>query len=209
MPTARDVMKQGPVIPVVKIEQLDQAVPMAEALLAGGIRVIEVTMRTAQALACVSEIRKRVPEALVGVGTLTRPEHFAQARDAGGLFTVSPGSPQMLLDAANDCGLPFLPGVMTPSDVIRATAAGFSALKLFPAEQAGGVAMLKALHGPFPELVFCPTGGVTLESMPHYLSLGFVPCIGGSWLTPAELMRGGDWPAITRLAKQASTHASY
>lgn len=198
-----DVMRVGPVIPVIVIEELAHAVPLARALVAGGVQVLEVTLRTPVALAAIRAIAREVPDAIVGVGTLTRPQDFAQAADAGARFGVSPGLTSAMAQAAHETGLPLLPGVMTPSDVIAARLAGFSELKLFPAQQAGGIGMLKALSGPFPDAVFCPTGGITVETAPEFLALPNVACVGGSWLTPRAALAAGDWEAITALARQA------
>ena len=195
----------GPVIPVIVIQDVERAVPLARALVAGGVRVLEVTLRTPAGLPAIRAIAREVPEAIVGVGTLTDADEFAAARDAGAQFAVSPGLTPALVDAARATGLPWLPGVMTPSDVIAARAAGLRQLKLFPAEQAGGLGMLKALHGPFPDVLFCPTGGVTPNTAPQFLALPNVPCVGGSWLTPPAAVAAGDWNAITALAKQASS----
>jgi len=199
-----DVMRAGPVIPVIVIEELADPVPLAKALIAGGVRVLEVTLRTPVALEAIRAIAREAPEAIVGAGTLTRPEDFPAARDAGACFGVSPGLTPALIQAARDSGLPLLPGVMTPSDVIAARLAGFRALKLFPAQQAGGVGMLKALAGPFPDVTFCPTGGITAETAPEFLALPNVGCVGGSWLTPRAALAAGDWEAITALARQAA-----
>jgi 2-dehydro-3-deoxyphosphogluconate aldolase / (4S)-4-hydroxy-2-oxoglutarate aldolase len=199
-----DVMRTGPVIPVIVIERLDDAVPLARALVAGGVRVLEVTLRTPVALDAVAAIAREVGDAIVGVGTITRPEDFDAALAAGARFGVSPGLTPALADAARRSRLPLLPGVMTPSDVIAARAAGFSALKLFPAQQAGGLEMLKALAGPFPDVVFCPTGGITSASAPQYLAQPNVACVGGSWLTPRAAVAGGDWDVITALAAEAA-----
>lgn len=199
-----DIMRASPVIPVIAIEELQQAVPLAQALVAGGIRVLEITLRTAHGLAAIRAIAEQVPEAIVGVGTLTRPEEFVAARDAGAVFGVSPGLTAALVDAARASGLPLLPGVMTPSEVMAAREAGFMQLKLFPAVPAGGVGMLKALSGPLPDILFCPTGGISIESAPQFLALENVACVGGSWLTPKEALRAGDWSAISALARQAS-----
>jgi len=195
----------GPVIPVIVIQDVERAVPLARALVAGGVRVLEVTLRTPAGLPAIRAIAREVPEAIVGVGTLTDADEFAAARDAGAQFAVSPGLTPALVNAARASGLPWLPGVMTPSDVIAARAAGLRQLKLFPAEQAGGLGMLKALHGPFPDVLFCPTGGVTPNTAPQFLALPNVPCVGGSWLTPPAAVAAGDWNAITALAKQASS----
>ena len=199
-----EVMRVGPVIPVIVIDDLAQAVPLANALVAGGVRVLEVTLRTPAALAAIRAIAREVPEAIVGVGTLTRPEDFTEALDAGARFGVSPGLTPALIEAARDSGLPLLPGVMTPSDVIAARLAGFRELKLFPAQQAGGIGMLKALGGPFPDVTFCPTGGIAAETAPEFLALPNVACVGGSWLTPKAALAAGDWAAITALARQVN-----
>ena len=165
---------------------------------------MEVTLRTRVALEAIRAISREVDDAIVGVGTISRAEHFQQAVDAGARFGVSPGLTNELIDAAQANKLPLLPGVMTPSDVIAARAAGFFALKLFPAQQAGGIGMLKALSGPFPDVTFCPTGGVTAASAPGYLALPNVGCVGGSWLTPQAAVRAGEWGKITELARDAS-----
>ena len=199
-----DVMRVGPVIPVLIIEDLAYAVPLARALVAGGVRVLEVTLRTPVALAAIRAMADEVPEAIVGVGTLTRPEDFTEARDAGACFGVSPGLTPALIAAARQSGLPLLPGVMTPSDVIAARQAGFEQLKLFPARQAGGMGMLQALAGPFPDVTFCPTGGITAETAPEFLALPNVGCVGGSWLTPKAALLAGDWGRITELAREAN-----
>jgi 2-dehydro-3-deoxyphosphogluconate aldolase/(4S)-4-hydroxy-2-oxoglutarate aldolase len=197
-----DLMRCGPVIPVIVIDRIEQAVPLARALVAGGVRVLEVTLRTPVALQAVRAIAQEVEGAIVGVGTMTRTEDFAESIKAGALFGVSPGLTQELVSAARDSGLPLLPGVMTPSDVIAARAAGFTALKLFPAQQAGGVGMLRALGGPFPDIAFCPTGGITAATAPDFLGLPNVACVGGSWLTPPDAIGAGDWGRITALARE-------
>ena len=201
---ALDVMRTGPVIPVIVIDRLEDAVPLARALVEGGVRVLEVTLRTPAGLKAIEAIAREVEGALVGVGTITRPQDFTDAASAGAVFGVSPGLTPELIDAALASGMPLLPGVMTPSDVIAARSAGFSELKLFPAQQAGGLGMLKALGGPFPDVTFCPTGGVTLQSAPELLALPNVACVGGSWLTPKDAVQGGDWARITRLASEAA-----
>jgi 2-dehydro-3-deoxyphosphogluconate aldolase/(4S)-4-hydroxy-2-oxoglutarate aldolase len=199
-----EVMRVGPVIPVIVIDDLAQAVPLARALVGGGVRVLEVTLRTAAGLAAIRAIAQELPEAIVGVGTLTTAEDFALARDAGARFGVSPGLTPALIEAARSTGLPLLPGVMTPSDIIAARSAGFRQLKLFPAQPAGGIGMLRALHGPFPDVLFCPTGGVSEETAPQFLALPNVACVGGSWLTPKPAVQAGDWEQITRLARRAA-----
>lgn len=202
--TVGRVLAAGPVIPVLIIDDEDAAVPLAQALLAGGVRVLEVTLRTSSALAAVRAISTQVPDAIVGVGTVSRPEDFARAAEAGARFAVSPGVTDDLVAAARESSLPYLPGVMTPSDVIRARTAGLTALKLFPAEPAGGIAMLRALAGPFPDVRFCPTGGITVETAPSYLALANVACVGGSWLAPKAAVQAGDWQTITALASVAA-----
>lgn len=198
------IMRAGPVIPVIVIDRLEDAVPLARALVAGGVRVLELTLRTPVALRAIEAIANEVEGAIVGVGTITRAEDFVRSIKAGASFGVSPGLTPELVAAARDSGLPLLPGVMTPSEVIAARAAGFNELKLFPAQQAGGLGMLKALSGPFPDTRFCPTGGISPAMAPEFLALPNVTCIGGSWLTPREAVAAGDWPRITALAREAA-----
>jgi 2-dehydro-3-deoxyphosphogluconate aldolase/(4S)-4-hydroxy-2-oxoglutarate aldolase len=200
----RQVMRVGPVIPVIIIDKVDDAVPLAKALVDGGVRVLEVTLRTPVALDAIRAIAAQVKDAIVGVGTISRPEDFEQAAAAGATFGVSPGLTPALIEAARASRLPLLPGVMTPSDVIAARAAGFTNLKLFPAQQAGGMGMLKALGSPFPDVTFCPTGGVTADTAPDFLALPNVACVGGSWLTPMNLVAKGEWGRITELARAAA-----
>ena len=199
-----DILALSPVMPVIALERVADAVPLARALVKGGIRLLEVTLRTPVALECVRAIAAEVPEAVVGVGTITTPADLDASLRAGAVFGVSPGASASLLLAAAAGPLPFVPGVMTPSDVINAADAGFNTLKLFPAAQAGGLEMLKALGGPFPHVRFCPTGGVTLQSAPALLALKNVVCVGGSWLTPKALIDSGDWAAIETLARDAA-----
>jgi len=198
-----DILKDGPVMPVIVLNELKHAVPLARALVAGGIRVLEVTMRTPIALDCVRAIRAAVPDAIVGVGTVTGPDDVLAAITAGAQFGVSPGATPALLDAINKSGLPFLPGTMTPSEVLAARDAGFRALKLFPAAPAGGIPLLKALASVFADVLFCPTGGIDAASAHGYLALPNVACVGGSWLAPQSLIAAGDWDGITELAKAA------
>jgi 2-dehydro-3-deoxyphosphogluconate aldolase/(4S)-4-hydroxy-2-oxoglutarate aldolase len=199
-----DIMYASPVIPVIVIEELAHAVPLAQALVAGGIRVLEVTLRTEHGLAAIRAMIEAVPKAIVGVGTITRPEDFVAARDAGAVFGVSPGLTPALIAAAASSGLPLLPGVMTPSEVMAAREAGFKQLKLFPAAPAGGVAMLNALAGPLGDVMFCPTGGISEDSAPRFLACDNVACVGGSWLTPRDAVKAGDWARITALATAAA-----
>jgi 2-dehydro-3-deoxyphosphogluconate aldolase / (4S)-4-hydroxy-2-oxoglutarate aldolase len=193
----------GPVIPVIVIQRLEDAVPLAEALVSGGIKVLEVTLRTPVALQAMEAMAK-VPGAIVGAGTLRTPQDVANARNAGCVFGVSPGYTDALASACKAEGLPLLPGVSTASEVMQANAAGFNFLKLFPAVAVGGVNLLKSLAGPFPDVAFCPTGGISLESAPQFLSLPNVKVCGGSWLTPQDAVDAKDWARITRLAAEAS-----
>lgn len=199
-----EMMRASPVIPVIQIDNPEHALPLARALVAGGIRVLEVTLRTAHGLAAIRAIASAIPEAIVGVGTVTRAEDFAAALDAGAVFAVSPGLTPAVAEGARRSGLPLLPGVMTPSEVMAARELGFYQLKLFPAVPAGGVGMLNALAGPLPDVTFCPTGGITVASAPDFLKCGNVACVGGSWLTPKDAMQAGDWGRITELARQAA-----
>ncbi|MCZ8113072.1 MAG: bifunctional 4-hydroxy-2-oxoglutarate aldolase/2-dehydro-3-deoxy-phosphogluconate aldolase [Betaproteobacteria bacterium] len=193
----------GPVIPVIVVQRLEQAVPLACALIDGGVKVLEVTLRTPVALAAIEAIARAVPEAVVGAGTLRLPADAKAARDAGSRFAVSPGYTVALGAACREAGLPLLPGVATGSEVMAAMADGLRFLKFFPAVQAGGIPMLKALAGPFPDITFCPTGGITPETAPQFLALPNVAVCGGSWLTPADAVEQGDWARITRLAREA------
>jgi 2-dehydro-3-deoxyphosphogluconate aldolase/(4S)-4-hydroxy-2-oxoglutarate aldolase len=193
----------GPVIPVIVIQRLEDAVPLAEALVAGGVKVLEVTLRTPVALQAMEAMARAVPEAIVGAGTLRSVADVKAARDAGCQFGVSPGYTDAIGAACREQGLPLLPGVSTASEVMQANAAGYSFLKLFPAVAVGGINLLKALGGPFPDVAFCPTGGISLESAPQFLSLPNVKVCGGSWLTPQDAVEQGDWARITRLAAQA------
>ena len=202
-----DILRLGPVIPVVVVERPADAVPLARALAAGGVRVLEVTLRTPAALEAVRAIAGEVEGVVVGAGTVTQPGELDAARLAGARFAVSPGFSGTLAAAASDAGLPWLPGVMTPSDVMAAREAGCSSLKFFPAAAAGGVGMLQALRGPFADVVFCPTGGITAASAPDYLRLPNVACVGGTWLTPPDATAAGDWARITTLARRAAALA--
>ena len=202
--TSLQVMQDAPVIPVIVLNELAHAVPLARALLAGGIRMLEVTLRTPVALACMEAMAREVPEVVVGAGTVRSPQDVRAARDAGARFAVSPGLTPSLGQACRDLQLPLLPGVATASDIMLAQEQGYTELKFFPAVPAGGTAMLQAWAGPFPELRFCPTGGVSANNARDFLRLSNVACIGGSWLTPADALQAKDWTRITRLAKEAS-----
>lgn len=199
-----DVVQLGPVIPVLAFDSAEQGEHVSRALHAGGVKVLEITLRTAAGLAAIERASQLADDIVVGVGTITKPEHCAQAKKAGAQFGVSPGLTKDLHLAAQDAGLPLLPGVMTPSDLIQAIELGYDMVKFFPAQQAGGVAMLQAFYGPFPNLRFCPTGGITVETAPDFLKQPNVVCVGGSWLTPKKVVAAKDWAEITRLAQAAS-----
>jgi 2-dehydro-3-deoxyphosphogluconate aldolase / (4S)-4-hydroxy-2-oxoglutarate aldolase len=199
-----EILKASPVMPVIVLDRVEDAVPLAAALVEGGIRVLEITMRTPVALDCVRAIRAAVPDAIVGVGTVTNVAEMNSAVAAGAAFGVSPGTTDALLAHAKSIHFPFLPGTMTPSDVMRVLEHGFTAMKLFPAKQAGGIDMLKALGGPFAHVTFCPTGGIDAASAPAFLSLKNVACVGGSWLAPAELIMNKDWASIRERARAAA-----
>lgn len=192
------------VLPVIALENADDAVPMAEALLAGGIDAMEITLRTAAALEAVRRVAAAVPGMCVGAGTLARPEDFQKVIDAGARFAISPGLTPALARAGAASGIAYWPGVMTPSEALAAREYGFMLVKLFPAQQAGGIGMLQAMAPVFPDLRFCPTGGITAETAGAFLKLQNVAMIGGSWLTPKALVQARDWAAITALAAQAS-----
>jgi 2-dehydro-3-deoxyphosphogluconate aldolase / (4S)-4-hydroxy-2-oxoglutarate aldolase len=199
--TALQVMQDAPVIPVIVLNDVAHAVPMARALVAGGVRMLEVTLRTPQALACMEAIARDVPEAVVGAGTVRTKADAQAAANAGARFAVSPGYTSAVGQACRDLGLSLLPGVATGSEIMMAQEDGFTQLKFFPAMQAGGPAMLKAWSGPFFDVKFCPTGGVTLQNAPELLALPNVVCVGGSWIVPADAMVKGEWDKITQLAK--------
>jgi len=199
-----DLAAHGPVIPVIVIQDPADAVPMARALVEGGVRVLEVTLRTPTALRCIEAILAAVPEAIVGAGTIRSVADAQAAKDAGCRFGVSPGYSHDIGTYCRNVGLPLLPGVASASEVMAANADGFDFLKFFPATAAGGIPMLKALAGPFPDVVFCPTGGITLETAPQFLALPNVRVCGGSWLTPGDAVAAKDWGRITRLAREAS-----
>lgn len=200
----REIMVASPVMPVIVLDDVADAVPLARALVDGGVRVLEVTLRTLAALAVIRAIRAALPEAIVGAGTITGAADLVAAIEAGAQFGVSPGTTDALIAAVQGAGLPFLPGAMTPSEILKLREAGFTAMKLFPAQQAGGVGMLKALGAVFPELVFCPTGGIDAASAPQYLALPNVACVGGSWLAPTALVKTKKWSEISRLASEAA-----
>ena len=201
----RDITALAPVIPILTITDLGHAVPLARALCAGGLRVLEITLRTPVAFAAIEAMRAAVPAAIIGVGTLTRAIEFAAANRVGAQFGVTPGLTPELSSAARGARFPLLPGVMTPTELLSARNAGFETLRFFPAHQAGGVGMLNALAGPFPDVRFCPSGGITRATAPDYLALPNVACIGGSWFAPPDMIKVGDWRGIEALARDASS----
>ena len=200
-----ELVKYGPVIPVIVIEDINDAVPMAEALLAGGIKVLEVTLRTNSALKAIEMIANKVPDAIVGAGTLRTKSDATNAKLAGSQFAVSPGYTNEMGMVCKEIELPLLPGVSSGGEVMHANNDGYYFLKLFPAVAVGGINLLKGFSGPFSDVQFCPTGGVTVNSAPDFLALSNVPVCGGTWLTPKNLIENKDWAAITKLAKQASS----
>ncbi|AMO24279.1 bifunctional 4-hydroxy-2-oxoglutarate aldolase/2-dehydro-3-deoxy-phosphogluconate aldolase [Ramlibacter solisilvae] len=201
--TPRDVMDDAPVIPVIVLSDVAHAAPLASALVAGGIRMLEVTLRTGAALACIEAIARDVPEAVIGAGTVRSAADAQAAARAGARFAVSPGYTQAVGQACKDLDLPLLPGVSTGSEIMAAQQDGFDALKFFPAVPAGGATMLMAWEGPFGDVKFCPTGGINPANARDFLVLPNVACVGGSWLSPAEVIARGDWKHITQLAKDA------
>ncbi|WTU15707.1 bifunctional 4-hydroxy-2-oxoglutarate aldolase/2-dehydro-3-deoxy-phosphogluconate aldolase [Streptomyces sp. NBC_00075] len=198
------VLDLAPVIPVVVVEDLVDAVPLARALVAGGLPAIEVTLRTPVALDAIRAIADGVPDAVVGVGTVISPGQVSDALAAGARFLVSPGWTDVLLESMRASGVPFLPGVSTTSEVVALLERGVREMKFFPAEAAGGAAYLKALAGPLPQARFCPTGGVGPANAPEYLALPNVACVGGSWMLPADAIASRDWDRVEALARQAA-----
>jgi 2-dehydro-3-deoxyphosphogluconate aldolase/(4S)-4-hydroxy-2-oxoglutarate aldolase len=203
-PSESSLLSRVPVVPVVVVDDPAHAVPVARALVAGGLPVIELTLRTPVALDAIRAIAAEVPEILVGAGTIVSPGQAKEALDAGAQFLVSPGSTLSLLGAMADTGLPFLPGTATVSEVLAVLEAGCTELKFFPAEASGGAAFLKSIAAPVPAARFCPTGGITAATAPSYLALSNVGCVGGSWLTPADALASGDWARVTELARAAA-----
>ena len=204
--TVEKIMELSPVVPVLVIDQLDDAVPLAEALLAGGIRILEITLRTEAALPAVERIAASCADAVVGVGTVTRPEQVQQAIDHGAEFIISPGVTPKLLAAVQD--IPFLPGVASVSELMLGQEFGLQHFKFFPAVAAGGISLLQAFAGPFPHVQFCPTGGIGEHNFLDYLALSNVTCVGGSWVAPSKLIRAHDWTLISTLARQAVNAAA-
>lgn len=198
-----EVFALSPVVPVMVIKDLDRAVPLARALVAGGIRVLEITLRTDVAVEAIREIARAVPEAVVGAGTVTTEEDLAEVSEAGAVFAISPGLTPELLEVANQGRIALIPGIATVSELMTGLRRGYSHFKFFPAEAAGGIPMLKSIAGPFPQVTFCPTGGISVGNYREYLALGNVACVGGSWVAPPEAVARGDWELITQLARDA------
>jgi 2-dehydro-3-deoxyphosphogluconate aldolase/(4S)-4-hydroxy-2-oxoglutarate aldolase len=199
-----EVLRLSPVIPVLTIDSVEAAVPLARALLQGGLRVLEVTLRTEAALASISAIAHAVPEAVVGAGTVLNADDYKRASDAGAEFIVSPGLTETIRSAAKNSTVPLLPGVVTASEIMRGLDAGLTHFKFFPAESSGSVAAVKAFAGPFAKVRFCPTGGITLDNARDYLALKNVVCVGSTWLAPKHLVDNRDWTAIAELASAAA-----
>jgi 2-dehydro-3-deoxyphosphogluconate aldolase/(4S)-4-hydroxy-2-oxoglutarate aldolase len=197
------VLNASPVMPVMVIQDLENAVPLAKALVAGGIRVLEITLRTPIALEAIRAISQEVPEAIVGAGTILNPEQLQQAADAGAVFAISPGLTATLLAAAQKSSIALIPGISSLSELMLGMEYGLDHFKFFPAENAGGVPMLKAIAGPIPQVTFCPTGGISLKNYNEYLALPNVACCGGSWLAPADVVANKDWAKVTQLAQEA------
>ncbi|HTN31383.1 MAG TPA: bifunctional 4-hydroxy-2-oxoglutarate aldolase/2-dehydro-3-deoxy-phosphogluconate aldolase [Pseudomonas sp.] len=207
--TMEAILQQArPVLPVLVIEDVGHALDLAQALHAGGTRVLEVTLRTPRALEAVSIIRRELPDLIVGAGTLIHAEQFLEARDAGAQFAVSPGCTERLALAAEDLQMPYLPGVLTPSEVLMALEFGYRSLKLFPANGTSSLKMLKSLKGPFTGIRFCPTGGVNVDNLLTFLRLPNVACVGGTWIAPADLVKARAWDQITQLASEACSLAA-
>ncbi|GKW22742.1 KHG/KDPG aldolase [Pectobacterium carotovorum subsp. carotovorum] len=201
--SAEQILTTGPVVPVIVVNKLEHAVPMAKALVAGGVRVLELTLRTDCAIDAIRAIAKEVPEAIVGAGTVTNPEQLAAVVEAGAQFAISPGLTEPLLKAATEGNIPLIPGISTVSELMLGMDYGLREFKFFPAEANGGVKALQAIGGPFAQIRFCPTGGITPNNYRDYLALKSVLCVGGSWLVPNDALESGDYARITELAREA------
>jgi 2-dehydro-3-deoxyphosphogluconate aldolase / (4S)-4-hydroxy-2-oxoglutarate aldolase len=200
----REILALAPVVPVLTVDKLAHAAPLAKALYAGGLKVLEITLRTAAALQVIEAMRAAAPQAVIGAGTLVRPEDFARVASAGAQFAVTPGLTPQLAAAAAEVDYPLLPGIITPGEILQALHFGYDTLKFFPAQPAGGIPMLQSFAGPFPQVAFCPTGGISRDSASGYLNLSNVLCVGGSWVAPKALVEKGDWRAIEALARDAA-----
>lgn len=206
--TVEEVFATSPIVPVLVIHDLAHAVPLAKALIAGGISVLEVTLRTPVALDVIKLIATELPEAMIGAGTVTNAEQLQAVTDAGAKFAISPGMTAELLKAGQAGSIPLIPGISSTSDLMKGKDAGYTHLKFFPAEAVGGVKAIKSISGPFPDMVFCPTGGISPSNYLTYLALPNIPCVGGSWVAPDDMVQNGDWAGITRLAREAVTGAA-
>ena len=202
-----DVLNSGPVVPVIVIKNIEHAVPLANALLDGGIKVLEITLRSEVAVEAIRRVSREVPEAIVGAGTVASPKDLQAVSDAGAVFAISPGLTPTLLEAANQGPIALIPGISTASELMFGMEMGYSEFKFFPAQAAGGVQMLKSIGGPFPQATFCPTGGISPKNYTDYLALANVACVGGSWIVPSQTMEKEDWGTITELARQAVSGA--
>ena len=202
-----DVLNAGPVVPVIVIKKIEHAVPLAKALLAGGIKVLEVTLRSDVAIEAIRRISNEVPDAIVGAGTVASPQDLNAVAEAGGVFAISPGLTPTLLTAANEGPIALIPGISTASELMFGMEMGYTEFKFFPAEAAGGVNMLKSIGGPFPHITFCPTGGISPNNYNQYLTLANVACVGGSWVVPSQAIEAGDWNVVTSTAAEAIKNA--
>ena len=203
--TALEILQTGPVVPVMVIEDVEHAVPLAKALVAGGVRVLEITLRSDAALESIKRISEQVPDAIVGAGTVASAKDLENIVAAGAVFAISPGLTPKLLEAAAKSSIPLIPGISSASELMYGMEVGLSEFKFFPAEAAGGKQMIKSLGGPFPHITFCPTGGISPANYKDYLALKNVACVGGSWLAPKDAVLNGDWKTITSLCKNATT----
>jgi len=197
-----DILQTGPVVPVIVINKSEHAVPLARALVKGGIKILEITLRSNIALEAIAQISREVPEAIVGAGTVLSARELQAVADAGGQFAISPGLTPSLLAAANEGPIGLIPGISSASELMLGMEQGYTVFKFFPAAAAGGIKMLKSIGGPFPQITFCPTGGISPENFLDYLQLPNVACVGGSWLVPSKIIAAQDWPEITQIARQ-------
>jgi 2-dehydro-3-deoxyphosphogluconate aldolase/(4S)-4-hydroxy-2-oxoglutarate aldolase len=201
--TPEEIFAAGPVVPVLVINDVEKAVPLAKALMEGGIKVLEVTLRTPAAIDVIKRIADEVPDSLIGAGTVTNAQQLKAVVEAGAKFAISPGMTADLLKAGMDAEIPLIPGISSTSDLMKGKDAGYTHMKFFPAEASGGVKAIKSISGPFPDVTFCPTGGIGPNNYNDYLALNNVKCVGGSWLAPDDAIESGDWARITQLAKEA------
>ena len=203
-----EIFAAGPVVPVLVINDVEKAVPLAKALMEGGIKVLEVTLRTPAAIDVIKRIAEEVPDSLIGAGTVTNAQQLKAVVEAGAKFAISPGMTADLLKAGMDAEIPLIPGISSTSDLMKGKDAGYTRMKFFPAEASGGVKAIKSISGPFPDVTFCPTGGIGPNNYNDYLALNNVKCVGGSWLAPDDAIEAGDWARITQLAKEAVAGAN-